>query len=56
MLQTNLSKNLREHGYDLLGGPIRSYKLLQLWLKVPANPIELYYAHINHAFESKKVS
>jgi hypothetical protein len=54
MLQSNLSKNLREHGYDLLGGPIRSYKLLQLWLKVPANPIELYYAHINHAFESKK--
>lgn len=53
ILQSNLSKNLRDHGYDLIGGPIRSYKLMQLWLKVPANPIELYYAHLSHAFTAK---
>lgn len=49
-LQSNLSRNLRDQGYDLINGPLRNYKTLQLWLKKPGNPLELYYACLQHAF------
>lgn len=48
----NLTKLLRNQGYDLIDGPIRIHKLLQLWLKRPFNEVQLYYSAINHAFES----
>jgi hypothetical protein len=47
-----LSKHLRDAGYDLIEGPVRNHKLLQLWLKQPGNEAELYYSDINHAFNS----
>jgi len=48
----NLTKTLRNQGYDLIEGPIRNHKLLQLWLKRPFDDVQLYYAHIKHAFVS----
>jgi hypothetical protein len=42
----NLTKTLRHQGYDLIDGPLRNHKLLQLWLKRPYNEIQLYYAHL----------
>jgi hypothetical protein len=38
-----LSKFLSEQGYDLIEGPIRNHKPLQLWLKQTFNEAELYY-------------
>ncbi|MFM1793999.1 MAG: hypothetical protein RL642_384, partial [Bacteroidota bacterium] len=49
MPTTSLQHHLRESGYDLIDGPIRNHKLLQLWLKAGANAPELYYEHIHHA-------
>ncbi len=54
-LLTNLSKYLREQGYDLINGPLRNYRLLQLWLKKPGNPAELYYNTLSHAFASDQL-
>lgn len=54
-LQSNLSKNLRDQGYDLINGPVRNYKILQLWLKKAGNPAELYYDSLAHAFVSDVV-
>jgi len=48
----NLSKYLRDAGYDLIEGPLRNHKLLQLWLQQPGNEAELYYSEIHHAFTS----
>jgi hypothetical protein len=48
----NLTKTLRQQGYDLIEGPVRNHKLLQLWLKRAFNEVQLYYAHISHAFVS----
>ncbi len=47
-----LTKYLRDAGYDLIEGPVRNQKPLQLWLKQPFNEAEFYYADINHAFAS----
>lgn len=47
-----LTKFLSDAGYDLIDGPIRNHKPLQLWLKQPFNEAELYYANIDHAFKS----
>jgi len=47
-----LTKILSEQGYDLIEGPIRNHKPLQLWLKQPFNEADLYYASIDHAFKS----
>jgi len=49
----NLKKELRQAGYDLIDGPIRNHKPLQLWLKKPFNAIELYYEHVTHALTGK---
>ncbi len=49
----NLTKTLKENGYDLIESPVRNQKLLQLWLKTPFNRAELYYSDINQAFNSK---
>jgi hypothetical protein len=48
----NLTRLLRKQGYDLIQGPVRNHGLLQLWLKRPLDEAELYYLHIDHAFES----
>lgn len=53
MLNTSLQQHLREAGYDLIDGPIRNHKPLQLWLKQGLNQAELYYADILHAFSSQ---
>jgi len=47
-----LTKFLGDQGYDLIEGPIRSHKPLQLWLKKPFDEAQLYYANIGHAFKS----
>jgi hypothetical protein len=47
-----LTKFLSDQGYDLIEGPIRNHKPLQLWLKQPFNEAELYYAALQHAFVS----
>jgi hypothetical protein len=47
-----LTKYLRDAGYDLIEGPVRNHKPLQLWLKQAFNAAELYYTDINHAFTS----
>ena len=54
MPNTSLQQYLREAGYDLIDGPVRNHKLLQLWLKESFNQPELYYANILHAFSSNK--
>ena len=47
-----LTKFLREQGYDLIEGPVRNHKPLQLWVKQIFNETELYYAHVAQAFSS----
>ena len=54
MPNTSLQQHLREAGYDLIDGPIRNHKPLQLWLKEGFNQPELYYANILQAFNSNK--
>lgn len=48
----SLKKYLRDQGYDLIEGPVRNHKPLQLWLKKIFDEIELYYSSIDHAFVS----
>ncbi|MFP4289327.1 MAG: hypothetical protein ACLFQS_08710 [Bacteroidales bacterium] len=48
-----LTAYLREQGYDLIEGPVRNHKTMQLWIKKPFNEIQLYYMNIDHAFESE---
>lgn len=47
-----LTKFLREQGYDIIEGPVRNHKPLQLWVKQIFNETELYYAHVGQAFSS----
>lgn len=47
-----LTKHLRDAGYDLIEGPVRNHKPLQLWLKTTFDAAQLYYGEINHAFNS----
>ncbi|MFH7017011.1 hypothetical protein [Flavobacterium sp. FlaQc-47] len=47
-----LTKFLSEQGYDIIEGPVRNHKPLQLWLKKPFDEAQLYYASIEHAFTS----
>ena len=53
MKTMNLTRTLRDQGYDLIEGPVRNHKLLQLWLKMPFNEVQLYYQHVEHAFSSE---
>ncbi len=48
-----LKEKVRKRGFDLIDSPIRNHKPLQLWLKKPLNPVELYYEHIAHALEAE---
>lgn len=48
-----LSKFLKDQGYDLIQGPIRNQRPLQLWLKRIFNEAELYYAQVEYAFKSE---
>lgn len=48
----SLRNHLKDQGYDLIDGPIRNHKPLQLWLKKPFNKAELFYDHLSHAFTS----
>lgn len=52
MTNTSLQAHLQNAGYDLIDGPIRNHKPLQLWLKDGFNQAELYYESIQHAFAS----
>lgn len=47
-----LTTFLSEQGYDLIEGPVRNHKPLQLWLKKPFDEAQLYYDNISHAFKS----
>lgn len=47
-----LTNYLRNAGYDLIEGPVRNHKPLQLWLKKVYNEAELYSADINNTFSS----
>jgi len=47
-----LTNYLIKAGYDLVDGPVRNHKPLQLWLKQGFNRPELYYDAIGHAFIS----
>jgi hypothetical protein len=47
-----LKDYLRGQGYDLIDGPVRNHKPLQLWVKKIFNGIDLYYESIDHAFTS----
>lgn len=48
-----LSEYLKNQGYDLIQGPIRNQRPLQLWLKRIFNEAELYYANVEYAFKSE---
>jgi hypothetical protein len=48
----NLQNQLSAAGYDLIDGPVRNHKPLQLWLKQSFNPAELYYENVLHAFKA----
>lgn len=48
-----LTHFLKEQGYDLIEGPIRNQKTLQLWLKKMVDEAELYYSNVNQAFVSQ---
>lgn len=52
MSRTTLQQRLSQSGYDLIDGPIRNQKPLQIWLKQGFDPAELYYEHVLHAFRS----
>jgi hypothetical protein len=47
-----LTKELRKAGYDLIEGPVRNHKLLQLWVKKTFDEVDLYYSNMNQAFVS----
>lgn len=44
--------HLKEQGYDMINGPIRSHQLRQIWLKDWNSEPQLYYQDIDHAFTS----
>lgn len=48
----DLTKLLKKRGFDLINGPIRDHRLLQLWLKKPAESPELYFSSITDIFKS----
>lgn len=50
-----LTNFLSGQGYDIIEGPVRNHKPLQLWLKKPFDEAQLYYASIAHAFISPVV-
>lgn len=50
----SLKKHLENQGFDLIDGPIRNHKPLQLWLKRSWNEPDLYYDHLFHAFTESK--
>lgn len=50
-----LTKYLSAQGFDLIEGPVRSHKPLQLWIKKPFDEAQLYYGSIEHAFKSDVV-
>lgn len=47
-----LQKHLSNAGYDLIDGPVRNHKPLQIWIKHAFSPAELYYESVQHAFQS----
>lgn len=54
-LTMKLTQYLSDQGYDLIEGPIRNHKPLQLWIKKTFSEAELYYATLEHAFKSEEV-
>ena len=52
MSTLTINKHLSNAGYDLIDGPVRNHKPLQIWIKHAFSPAELYYENIQHAFQS----
>ncbi|HNW88839.1 MAG TPA: hypothetical protein PKN48_04200 [Bacteroidales bacterium] len=48
----DLTKKLKRAGYDLIDGPVRNHKMLQLWLKKPADRIEMLCENVSQVFKS----
>lgn len=48
----NLTKLLRKNGFDLIDGPNRDHKLLQVWRVKTTDSLHLYAKHIDKVFES----
>lgn len=48
-----LTKTLKDQSYDLIQGPARNHKLLQLWVRRGTKKEAIsYYSNISHAFQS----
>jgi hypothetical protein len=47
-----LTKELKNQGYDLINGPIRNHKLLQLWEHKSFNAVDLYQQSVHYVFQS----
>ncbi|MCG8475679.1 MAG: hypothetical protein MI784_09410 [Cytophagales bacterium] len=48
---TNLTHELRAQGYDLISGPVRDQKLLQLWIKKFLSDAQLAYTNLQNVFQ-----
>jgi hypothetical protein len=51
----SLTEDLRNQGFDLIDGPVRSVKVLQMYRKRAFDEVEFYYEHITHAFKMANV-
>lgn len=45
-----LTHYLRDQSYDLIEGPVRNQKPLQLWLKRTLEPVDIYYHDLSKVF------
>jgi hypothetical protein len=52
----DLTKKLREAGWDYLGGATREQRLLQVWKKRMGDEIQLEFSSIQDAFENNAIS
>jgi len=48
----NLTQLLKKQGYDYIDGPVKDFKLFQLWMKKPTQAIELYFDDIHDLLKS----
>ncbi len=51
----NLTKLLRNQGFDLIDGPVRGYKPLQVWSKKPFNEVSFYAKHLKEIILNDEV-
>ena len=48
----SLTQHLKNQGFDLIGGPVRNHKLLQVWLKREFDRIDFLSSDVNKIFTS----